>query len=146
MPCIFVTFYNQRCAAQRAYQTEQGLAGHSFERTANAALRQRDFVMTKLVFTALAALAFAATPAAAQEITASVAVPFADLDLSTDAGVNALESRVSAAAKEVCGEARPRDLKAMAAWQECRAKAEANALAQVAFTSPFAGIELASWF
>lgn len=102
--------------------------------------------MTKLVFTALAALAFAATPAAAQEITASVAVPFADLDLSTDAGVNALESRVSAAAKEVCGEARPRDLKAMAAWQECRAKAEANALAQVAFTSPFAGIELASWF
>lgn len=102
--------------------------------------------MTKFVFTALAALAFAAAPAAAQEVTTSVAVPFADLDLTTDAGQSTLESRVSAAAKEVCGETRPRDLKAMSAWQECRAKAEANALAQLAFTSPFAGIELASWF
>ncbi len=106
--------------------------------------------MKKLIMTALVALApvsaMAPAPVLAQEIITSIEVPFGDLDLSSLEGQAALETRLDAATRAVCGEPRQRDLKGMVAWEECRAKAEAEAKAQISFASPFDGIELASRF
>lgn len=55
-----------------------------------------------LLAAALAATAVAA-PAVAAETSASVAVKYSDLDLSTKAGQEALENRIDKAARSACG-------------------------------------------
>jgi UrcA family protein len=79
-----------------------------------------------------AAVLFSGTAQAAEVETVSVAVSYADLDLTTETGQAALDSRINAAVKEVC--AKPaviRDLKAMTAWADCRKDAAASAFEQV---------------
>lgn len=65
----------------------------------------------------------------------SVTVSYSDLDLTSTQGVETLEARIAAAVKSVC--ARPdfiRDLKAMSAWERCKAGAETRARAQLETT------------
>lgn len=52
---------------------------------------------------ALAGVAATPAPAAAQDKPVSAAIGFSDLDLSSDAGQKALESRIQRAARRVCG-------------------------------------------
>lgn len=84
------------------------------------------------------------TPAVAEE--AAVGVSYADLDLAAPAGATVLKHRIKAAAERVCGRPHVRDLKAMAAWQECRSSAEADAVAQLAAAAPAKSQVLASLF
>lgn len=87
--------------------------------------------MRKFVVTAVA-LGFAAftAPASASD-TVSVAVPYSDLDLTTTAGQDALETRISSAIRAVCAKPDIRNLKGLAAWTRCRADARENAEAQI---------------
>ena len=71
----------------------------------------------------------AATPALAE--TVSVAVPYGDLDLTEQAGREALDERLARAARKVCGPIAPRDLKQMTARRSCLADARASYQAQV---------------
>ena len=57
--------------------------------------------MTKIFLATL--LAFTATPALAEPVTATSSVQTADLDLSTAEGQRALDRRLAAAVREVCG-------------------------------------------
>ena len=66
------------------------------------------------------AASFAAPATAAPR---SVAVSYADLDLSRPAGVAALDRRLSRAADAVCGPVDARDLRASAAARACRTAA-----------------------
>ena len=107
--------------------------------------------MRKSIVTVLAALALSglgAAPAAATaaEEEVSVSVEFADLDLTTPAGATALDRRIDAAVEEVCAKPDIRNLKAMTAWEECKADARIGALDQLSIFSPYEGIELASVF
>jgi UrcA family protein len=88
--------------------------------------------MKKLAFPVLAALLFAGTAQAAEVETVSVIVPYGDLDLTTEAGQAALDSRIDAAVDEVCARPEPmRNLKAIDAWADCRKGAAASAAEQV---------------
>jgi UrcA family protein len=102
--------------------------------------------MRKSIVTVLAALtALGAVPAsAAGEVTVSVA--YADLNLTAPAGNAALQRRIEAAVKEVCDKPDMRNLKAMTAWEECKANARLGALDQLSLASPYEGLELASMF
>jgi len=82
--------------------------------------------MTKIFLTAL--LAFAATPAVAEPITATSTVQTADLDLSSAKGQRALDRRLALAIKEVCGTASDVDIAGKNEVRRCRA----DTLAQVA--------------
>ena len=92
--------------------------------------------LTSIVITALSAcvvmtpaLSHAATPATAP---AAVTVRYADLNLGTAAGNNALYARLVSAARKVCGEAGSiRDLGQLAATQACQREAIANAVHSV---------------
>lgn len=89
--------------------------------------------MRKFVVSAFAALSLAAAvqPASADEV--AVKVSYTDLDLSSPAGVAALQARVAAAIRTAC--VRPEtmgDLKAMADWQHCVDQASAKAAQKVA--------------
>lgn len=62
-------------------------------------------------------------------VTRSIAVPYGDLDLSTQAGAEQLYSRLRGAARSVCG---PRDARVMylrRAWARCVDKALDDAVA-----------------
>lgn len=100
--------------------------------------------------TVLAAAALAtgfATPAfAAEDETLSVTVPYADLDIADPAGADALTARIDSAVEKVCHRPDIRDLKAMVAWEECRAEALAGAMEQLSLVAPYADIEFASRF
>lgn len=88
--------------------------------------------MKKIAVAALAALLFAGTAQAEETETVTVVVTYDDLDLTTEAGKAALDSRIDAAVEKVC--AKPttiRDLKAMDAWTECRESAASSAFEQV---------------
>jgi len=89
--------------------------------------------MKKLALSAaLGAALLPVTAHATETETVSVAVPYADLDLTSEAGQATLDARIDAAVKEVC--ARPdtiRDLKAMNAWAACRKSAAASATEQL---------------
>ncbi len=88
--------------------------------------------MRKIAVTILAGLyaAIAATaPAMAEVVTVEVA--HADLDLSHAAGQKALEARVEAAIKTACAKPSIRNLKAMQAWESCKADATAQVNAQL---------------
>ena len=83
-----------------------------------------------------AALAFAAvagTAASAEAEDAPTAiVTYADLNLSSTAGVAALNQRISVAAGRICGEADVRDLQRQAAAEACRTTAVRSAAPQIA--------------
>lgn len=86
------------------------------------------------ILTTLAAvlLSGAASATEADTETLSVAVPYGDLDLTTEAGRTALDTRIEAAVEEVCP--RPAmfgNLKAMDTWAACRRGAEASAAEQI---------------
>lgn len=88
----------------------------------------RSFVVPALAAICLSSVSTA--PAVAAEMTVKVA--YSDLDLATDAGRITLENRINAAIKTAC--ARPlviRDLKAMQAWEGCKADASASAYEQL---------------
>lgn len=84
-------------------------------------------LLTAGMVAGFAAPAEAAPPARAAE-TRSVTVGFADLDLRTEAGVQALYRRLGRAAGRACGDYATRDLAARADWQRCRAEALAGAV------------------
>jgi UrcA family protein len=84
--------------------------------------------MLKMSLIAVALLGAAAVPAFAQQDADVLqrAVSYADLDLTSPAGVAAFDRRIDAAVTQVCGRA---DLRDMAAWSErkqCRAKARSQ--------------------
>lgn len=87
--------------------------------------------MRKFVVTA-AALGFAAfsAPAFASD-TVTVAVPYSDLDLTSTAGQDALETRISSAIRAVCAKPDIRNLKGMTAWTRCRTDARESAESQI---------------
>jgi len=95
------------------------------------------------VLAALALLGAAAAPAAATE-EASVAVTYADLDLTSPAGAKALEQRIDTAVDAVCEKPAMRDLKAMVAWEECKAAARAGAHDQLSVTDRYETLALAT--
>lgn len=80
-----------------------------------------------------AALAAAApaTPAAAQTEQSSVVVRVADLDVSNPADAARLDLRLRNAAREVCGDADPRNLSLSAQASGCQTEAIARARAEV---------------
>jgi UrcA family protein len=61
----------------------------------------------------------------------SVTVRYDDLNLSTSAGVDALYRRISNAARQVCPDARSRDLSVVVASERCQAHAVAQAVREV---------------
>jgi len=63
--------------------------------------------------------------------TPAVAVRYGDLDLGRDTDVQALYTRLRAAAARVCGPVETRDLARHAAWRECRDSALARAVDQL---------------
>lgn len=101
--------------------------------------------MRKSVLAIAAALCgLSAAPAAAE--TVSVEIFYADLDLSSPAGIATLKQRIEAAADRVCDRPSMRDLKAMAAWQECTAAARADAASQLSALVPSKSPALATLF
>ena len=87
--------------------------------------------MNKLAIAAAVAVALssiAAAPAVAQD---TVAVPYGDLDLTTTAGAQALGERLEAGVKAVCDRPDIRDLKSMAAWEQCKDAAMTSANEQL---------------
>lgn len=105
--------------------------------------------MRKSIVTCLAAMSAAgmiATPATAAEDTVSVVVPYTDLDLSDPAGAATLERRIATAVNVVCEKPAMRDLKAMVAWEECKASARDGALEQLSAVDRYENLALASAF
>jgi len=88
--------------------------------------------MRKIIVPALAAfsLGVVATPAAAETVT--VAVPFADLDLSSVAGRATLEGRIAAAAEKICGKAEVRDVHDGVDQQRCAQATRTSVSVQIA--------------
>lgn len=88
--------------------------------------------MLKIAILAALGLAVAATPAIAQNNSgAAIAVPYADLNLTTESGRKALDRRLARAAREVCG-GQPdlRNMRARTAFRECLAVTKARYEAQ----------------
>jgi UrcA family protein len=85
------------------------------------------------VAAAFTALSAAATSQAAMpgDDTVSVTVRYDDLNLSSPAGVNALYSRISAAARQVCPDSHSRDLGAVLAAHRCQVDAVAKAVSEI---------------
>jgi UrcA family protein len=77
-----------------------------------------------------AAAAAAATPAIAQN--GSVTIGYGDLNLASQAGRNVLDRRIDGAARQLCGEVSPLELKRIALGRTCRAGVLADARAQLA--------------
>ena len=108
--------------------------------------------MRKSIVTVLAALAFtgvtapAAANVAAPAETVSVAVEYGDLDIATPDGAAVLDQRVDAAASKVCEKPDVRSVKLMAAWEECKATAKADAMEQISVLEPYESLALASVF
>ena len=84
-------------------------------------------MLMRIVLPALA-LSLAA-PAAAE--TASIAVPYGDLDLTKEADRKTLDARIARAATRLCGAVGARDLVRIAAHKACVAEARASAAPQV---------------
>ena len=75
----------------------------------------------------LALLAFA-VPAIAE--TARVPVSYSGLDLTTPAGVAALDARIENAVQEICGQPFPAGLQSRFAVQRCQAEARSSVQSQ----------------
>lgn len=109
--------------------------------------------MRKSIVAVLAALSvsgMAAVPASAEVAapveTVSVTVDYGDLNLQAPEGSAALDKRIDAAVADVCQKPDIRDIKAMAAWEACKADAKASALEQLSILSPYENLALASLF
>ena len=92
-------------------------------------------MIVRSTFFALAAVAAATlatgvaiSPAVAQ--TDSVSVGYGDLNLASPAGRIALDRRIAGAARQVCGEYRPLELKMIALSRACRSGVLAAARGQ----------------
>lgn len=86
----------------------------------------------------------AVSPAMAQT-PESVTVGFGDLNLANPAGREALDRRIDSAARQICGEYAPLELKMIALGRACRAEVLADARAQLArviVDDDFASIEV----
>ena len=89
--------------------------------------------MNKLAIASAVAVALssiAAAPVAAQD--ARIAISYADLDLNTTTGAQALGERLEAGVKAVCDRPDIRDLRSMAAWEQCKDAAMTSANEQLA--------------
>jgi UrcA family protein len=71
-----------------------------------------------------------ATPAMARAD--SVTIGYGDLNLASRAGRNVLDQRIDGAARQLCGEVSPLQLKMVALGRSCRAGVLAEARAQLA--------------
>jgi UrcA family protein len=88
--------------------------------------------MIKLATMALAAASLSlltVAPAAAQDVQATV--HYGDLDISSPAGAEALNTRLLGTVKSVCERPDMRDLKALTAWEACKDAAMLSALEQL---------------
>ena len=88
------------------------------------------FRSTFLVLAVAAAAALATSAAAAQ--TGSVTIGYGDLNLASQAGRAALDQRIDGAARQLCGEYSPLELKMVTQRRSCRAGVLADARAQLA--------------
>jgi len=88
--------------------------------------------MFKLFIPALAAFSLATTAHAEKLDRVSVTVPYADLDLTTEAGAAILQERVEAAADKACSRAWIFESKSSPARLKCRADALQGAAKQIA--------------
>ena len=81
---------------------------------------------------AAAAASLPAAPAAAQGVPAqtTLAVSYADLDLTTEAGIRTLDRRILSAVQQACGPASAFDLAGTNRVRACRADALARLSAQ----------------
>ena len=89
--------------------------------------------MNKLAIASAVAVtlsSIAAAPVAARDT--QVAVSYGDLDLATATGAQALGERLEAGVKAVCDRPDIRDLKSMAAWEQCKDAAMTSANEQLA--------------
>ncbi len=77
------------------------------------------------------ALASSAAIAAPQTVTREVVVNYADLNLESAAGIEALYARLRAAARNVCGSADRADIRATSDMKECRESAIAAAVDKI---------------
>jgi UrcA family protein len=85
-----------------------------------------------LLVAGVAGLVLATSPIAAPSAApARERVRFSDLDLRTDAGIEALYARLRRASNEVCGAVGIRELKAYAAENACVERTLSAAVAQV---------------
>lgn len=106
--------------------------------------------MKTILTLALAAVAFAASPALAQDAAAPgrLVVSYADLDLSTARGAATLDRRIRNAVQTACGPTSAADLQGTNRVYQCRADTLALARAQrdtaIAATSVGSSIQLAS--
>ncbi len=86
---------------------------------------------------ALAGMSFAGVAAAGDAASsatvevARVVVGYGDLDLDTERGAAALQRRIAAAARQVCGAPSPRDLRLHRMAQECMSEAISRAVDDV---------------
>lgn len=99
-------------------------------------------MFVRSTFLAFAALA-AACPAAAQTQD-SILVGYSDLNLSSPAGREAFQGRVAAAARQVCGEYQPLELKMIAISRACQARAIASAETRLSQNLAGGDVQLAS--
>lgn len=88
----------------------------------------RKFIITSAL-TALSLVALS-TPASAE--TRSVSVQYADLDLSSPAGMATLEGRIAAAARTICGRAEVRSVHDGADQQRCIRQTQASVSVELA--------------
>jgi UrcA family protein len=70
-------------------------------------------------------------PADAREVVNSMRVSYADLDLTTEAGVGALYGRLRNAAQHACGGRPDRTLRRLAHWRACYEASIDRAVAQI---------------
>jgi len=87
-------------------------------------------MITRLVLPAIALGLLAATPAAAETLSASVA--YGDLDLTKAEGRRVLDRRLARAVREVCGAVPMRNVSRLKAHRACRVEAQASYREQVA--------------
>ena len=88
--------------------------------------------MRIIIVPALAAISLAvlSTPAAAE--TVSISVPYRDLDLSTPAGMAALDGRIEAATQRICGRAEVRRVRDGVDYQRCLQETRASVSLELA--------------
>jgi UrcA family protein len=79
----------------------------------------------------LAAGSVVTARAALPEQASSVTVDYRDLNLATQQGSRELYARITSAARQVCGQADPRNLEALATAHACKARAIAQAVRDV---------------
>jgi len=100
------------------------------------------FLKTLMITALTAGLSFAQASAEPQSITRSQMVSFADLDLSAAEDRKALDRRLRAAARSVCGDPEGRTLRDIVLVRRCRDEAMAAAHREMVtrFTPQFASL------